>query len=98
MCEHKGIQSPKRMEKVFNLMDTNQNAPSNLYQIKIWYILPGQQSQCASIQLEIKADKELVQEGTFRYFWGNLAYTNKKNGRVASPVKPTVKNVAPHPR
>ena len=35
--------------------------------------MPGQQSQ-----LKIKAHKELVQDGTFTYFLGNLAYTNKK--------------------
>ena len=52
-------------------MGTNQNTPLIFYQVKIWCILPGQQSQ-----LKIKAYKELVQEGTFSYFLGNLAYTN----------------------
>ena len=62
------------MEKVlqgtffFYLMDTNQNTPSNFDLVKMLCILPGQQSRCAYIQLKIKAYKELVQEGTFRYF------------------------------
>ena len=76
--------STMRMEKVlqgtffFYLMDTNQNTPSNFDLVKMLCILPGQQSRCAYIQLKIKAYKEFVQEGTFRYFWVNLAYKNQK--------------------
>ena len=30
-----------------NPMDKNQNIPLNFYRAKIWWILSGQQSQCA---------------------------------------------------
>ena len=62
-------------------MDINQNTPLCFYQGKIWCIFPGQQSQCTQIQLKRMAYKELVQEGTFRYFWGTLAYTKKSRIR-----------------
>ena len=60
-------------------MDTNQNTPLCFYRVKIWCILPGQQSVHRFDQLKIMAYTELVQEGTLRYFWGNKAYTNKKS-------------------
>ena len=71
ICVHKVLKSNIRMKKYFKElffypMDANQNTPLNFYQVKMWFILAGQQSQCTYIKLKIKACTEPVQEGTFR--------------------------------